>query len=280
MALTATVDADHAAVLLVADYSAEVGTFTTVTVTRINADGTRHIVRGGSDAALLGGVLYLYDAEAPLDEAVTYEAVSGPTVVTFTDGPVTVDSMGYVWFKDPNRPWANFRLDFCSQTGFPCPVVMDPISLVKFGDKVRAADTNLPGILNNEHPADIYARRKDHTTDITFATKTLAAIDTVYDLFTVGGPILIQAPAVYGWPDHYYQPGDLAENHLGVDQRKPWRLWNVPLTAVDRPDPTAPPQGTVCATWCLVNDTFATYTAMTATGVTWGDLLDGGAPLC
>ena len=152
--------------------------------------------------------------------------------------------------------------------------------MVNFGAKTRAVSATLPDILNAERPADIYSRRKDHTTSITFASRTLAAIDSIYTLFTVGGPIFIQAPPAYGWPDNYYQPLDLVETPIAQDQRKPWRLWEVPLVLVDTPSLNAPSQGTTCANWCLFRDTFTTFADATATGVTWGGMLDGGAPLC
>jgi hypothetical protein len=279
MALSATVDNPTASVLLFADYSAEVGAHATVTVERIDASGTRTPVRGAVEAQMLGEQFYVYDYEAPLDVPVTYESTSDLGVV-YSAGPVTIVSDGYVWFKDPGRPWANFRLDFCSQVGVPCPDIMDPISVIRFGDATRAADATLPGVLNAERPADIYARRKDVVTSIQFASKTLEAITTIYELFTAGGPLLIQAPAAYGWPDRYYQPEGLEEEYVGLDQRKPWRLWNVPLIVVDAPSYVPGSQGTLCANWCLVEDTFPTFADMTATTATWGDLLDGGTPLC
>jgi hypothetical protein len=279
MALTATVNNPTASVLLVANYTAEAGTHTTVNVVRIDADGNQTPVRGGVNTLMLGEIIYLYDFEAPLDTPVSYRATSNLGVV-YNVGPVTIVSSGYVWFKDPGRPWANFRLDFCSFVGQPCPTIMDPISVIRFGGDSRPEDVTLSPILNAERPNDIYARRKDVVTSIQFATKTLAAIVTVYNLFTVGGPVFIQAPAAYGWPDRYYQPGELVDDYVGSDQRKPWRLWNVPLTSVDAPSYTEYSQGTVCANWCLVEDTFATFASMTATTATWGNLLDGGAPLC
>lgn len=280
MALSAVVDNATASVLLTADYSGEAGNQFTATVVRIHPDGSEHIVRGASDALLLGEIGYFYDYEAPLDVAVTYRSTSAPVVVVYNAGPVTIVSSDYVWFKDPGRPWANVRVDLCSQPTSACGVPEDPVALIRIGDNTRASDFTTADILNAERPADIYARRKDITTTITFATRTLAAIDSIYTLFTAGGPLFIQMPAAYGWPDRYVQPGNLVEEYLGDDQRKPWRLWNVPLIAVDALAAENPAQGTLCANWCLVEDTYATFADLTAAAVTWGDLLDGGAPLC
>lgn len=280
MPMTATVDNATASILLFVNYSTEVGTQTTTTVVRIDPDGNRTPVRGATDAPLLGEQAYFYDFETPLDTAVTYEATSSPANVVLTAGPATITSSGFIWFKDPTRPWANVRVDLCSQPDLACSDPTDPVALIRFGDEVRAGDFTTPPILNAERPADIYARRKDVTTAVTFATRTLAAVDSIYDLFTAGGPIFIQAPAVYGWPDRYVQPGDLTMTYIGQDQRRPWRLWDVPLIVVDAPSPDALPQGTLCANWCLFEETFPTFADATATGVTWGGMLDGGAPLC
>lgn len=280
MALTATVDTATAGVILFVDYSGEAGSQLTSSVVRIAPDGSVTPVRGGTDLVLIGEQAYLYDYEAPLDVAVTYQSTSAPDNVVLTSAPVTVVSGGYVWFKDPNRPWANVRVDLCSQPTTPCDEPADPVALVEFGQETRQGDFIAPQILNAERPADIYARRKDVTTSVRFATRTLAAVDAVYELFTWGGPLFIQAPDVYGWPDRYVQPGDLVMTYIGRDQRKPWRLWDVPLIVVDAPTLSALPQGTLCANWCLVEETFPTFADMTATAATWGDLLDGGAPLC
>lgn len=280
MPMTATVDTATASVLLFVNYATEALTQSFTSIVRITPDGMRTPVRGATNLELLGEQAYVYDFEAPLDTVLNYEATATPNNVTLTAGPVTIASNGYVWFKDPTRPWVNIRLDFCNQPDTACSDPTDPVAVIRFGAKTRAMDATLPDILNAEHPADIYARRKDHTTSITFASRTLAAIDSIYTLFTAGGPILIQAPVVYGWPDKYYQPGDLVETPIGPDQRRPWRLWDVPLVVVDQPTPDALPQGTTCANWCLFEDTFPTFADATATGVTWGGMLDGGAPLC
>lgn len=280
MGMTATPDNASACILIFVDYSVEAGTQNFTTVVRIHPDGSEHPVRGATNHDNLNGLSYFYDCEAPLDTAVTYRATATPDNVTLTAGPVTLVSSGFVWFKDPTRPWANIRVDLCSQPDLACSDPTDPIALINLGPKTRAGDFTVPGILNAERPADIFARRKDITTSVTFASRTLAAIDDIYTLFTAGGPIFLQMPAAYGWPDKYFQPGDLVETPIGQDRRRPWRLWEVPLIAVDQPSPNALPQGTTCANWCLVEDTFPTFADLTVLATTWGNILDGGAPLC
>lgn len=163
----------------------------------------------------------------------------------------------------------------------PTVEVADPLAWVGFRDKVRSSDAGLFPVLNAERPADVYARRKDITTGALFLSRSLDAITLVYELFTAGGPVLIQVPDVYGMAspygitDRYYQPDALTEEYLSSDQRKPLRLWTVPLTSVDLP--VGEPQGTDTANWCAVRDTYATFADLTATGYTWGQAATGAA---
>lgn len=167
--------------------------------------------------------------------------------------------------------------DFQALDATPAPV--DNLAWVGFRDKVRAADAGLFPVLDRERPADVYARRKDITTSCSFLTRSLAAIDAVYDLHTAGGPLLFQVPDQYGMnrqygqKDRYFQPGDLNEAYISEDQRRPLRLWSEPLTAVDLP--VGLPQGTDTANWCAYAEQYPTFAQLTATGLTWGQIAQG-----
>ena len=292
MALTATVLPDEAAVLLDLNFISVGGTQLSAVVQRhYIRDGilVDEFVRGGNPILLLGESARMYDFEAPLDVDVYYTAVGYPTADATgasnapvqTSATVVIPGGGFVWFKDPARPWANIAVDLCSDDSGPkddtC-AVQPGVSLVEFGDDVRAADAGLFDVLNRERPIDIYARRKDVVHNgIRFASRTCEAIDDVYELFTAGGPLFIQAPEVYCWPDRYVQPLDLKMEIISRDQRKPWRLWSVPLVVVDQPSPNAPAQGTVCTNWCAVEQMYPTFANLTGTGLNWGDVLEGEA---
>jgi hypothetical protein len=79
---------------------------------------------------------------------------------------------------------------------------------------------------------------------------------------------------VYCVPDRYYQPGDLDMIYIHPDQRVPLRVWEVSLVAVD--PPIGPTQGVAGFTWCDVAETYGTYADLTASGLTWGEVLGGG----
>lgn len=236
---------------------------------------------------LTGNEGYFYDNTMPFDTPVWYRfhsfsitEVAGPDYV---DGPFTLVSNGSVVLSDPLRPWADIEFGFCATpqnlAAAACSSNAPDFIWSRFGDRTSRADVGLFDILNAERPADVYARRKNHEGGIVFVTRTLAAIASVYDLFTAGGPLYLRAPAVYGDFDFTIQPGDLQRSYLteSVDQRHPFRLWTAPYTVVDLP--LGPQQGIACATWCAVNDAFPTYADMTTAGGTWADLATG-ATVC
>jgi len=277
--LTATANNAIASVELYIDFDSFL-VQSQVTVVRVHPDGTEHTVRGGYRFVTFTVTrdYFLFDTEAPLDTPVTYRAFEDvvgldPSSNVITGGPVTITSDGYQWFKDPARPWANIRVDLCTELGGPCASIADPVSLLRLGNKTRASDANIIPVLDRELPADIWARRKGIVSSLTFLTRSLTAIDSVYDLFTSGGPLLLQFQAEFGWDDAYWQPGELTEEYTGsADQRLPYRRWTVPIVQVDRPSPASAAQGTACANWCIIEDTYATSQDLADTGLTWLDV--------
>lgn len=286
MPMTGTVDADNARIDLFVDWTANAGTQTSSTVVRrvgsVNAPD--EYVRGLFGTTLLGEQAYVSDHEAPLDVQVWYIAVATGTSDILVAGPFTIPSNGYVWMKDPGRPWADLRLDLCVNPDNgrgDCAEPADTLAWVGFGDRNRAADVGLFDVLDAERPADVYARRKDITSSWSFLSRTRETIYAVYELYTAGGPLLLQVPAVYhadapyGQRDRYYQPGVLREAYISRDQRRPTRLWSAPVTAVEAP--VGQPQGTDTANWCALADTYGTYADLAATGYTWGQVAQGDA---
>lgn len=281
--LTATVDNTNALIGLyveITPVTVDPGDPQYAIVERIMPDGSFVRVRGADPVNLVGtpAAAVLIDAEAPFGVPLSYRAyaVEFPAAIT-TSAVVMLAVPTVMWFKDPLRPWANYTADYCAQPAAVCVTPDQPISVARYGAKERAADTGLFGVLNAERPADIWARRKDWTTSITFLSRTLAAVDTIETLFTAGGPLLLQIPPIYGWPDKYFQPDTLADDTIGEDQRKPYRLWSVPLAPVDRPPPALGEQGTAAANWCAVAARYATSDELTATGQTWQQLATTGA---
>ncbi|WP_185993046.1 hypothetical protein [Streptomyces sp. 130] len=227
-------------------------------------------------APLLAEQAVYTDTTAPFGTPLYYRATGDQTgsVTTYTAGPL--DQAGQVWLRDPLRPWADLALDFCdaAQSGHVpgCAQPSPELVWVGLGDETWRADSGLFDVLNAERPADVWARRKHADTSLTFFTRSLDAIDRVYDLFTAGGPLLLQLPPEYGVRDRFVQPGDVTMSRISRDQRRPERRWEVPVTVVDRP--LGPAQGTACATWCALPDAYPTYGDLPA-GRTFADLAAG-----
>lgn len=234
---------------------------------------------------LLDGTGYLYDNTVPLDTPVWYRGVTVGTdaPITPVTGPFTLVSAGTVILSDPLRPWADLEFGFCASpqnlAAFACAPNAPDLIWSRFGERVSRSDAGLFDVLDAERPADVYARRKDHEGSFLILSKSLAAIQSMYELFTAGGPLYLRAPAEYGDFDFAVQPGDLSRTYLTdrIDQRKPLRLWSAPYTVVDLP--LGPQQGVDCATWCDVEAAFPTFADMTAAGGTWADIATG-ATVC
>lgn len=223
-----------------------------------------------------------YDTTAPIGPAIWYRVTGSPGTLL----PVLILGPFFepldetlILIKDPLRPWANVTAMLCSSMTqamtFICGPVSPDIIWVGLDDKVYRADANLFDIYNARTPADIFGVRKRLDGGMRILTKTLAAKDFVEQFFAGGGPIQLQLPPVYGFPDIIVQPGDVTEEYLSEDQRKPIRLWSAPFTAVEAP--LGPAQGTTCANWCVVEDAFNTFAALTASGYSWGNVAAGTA---
>lgn len=286
--LTATVENAFAHVLLRTEFSAT-GSLTAV-VERSDDGGVTWTEVRGSPVTLVGPdpgagnrIGYLYDTEMPLDVAVQYRSTNNLGTVT-TAGPVTVVSSGFGWLKDPARPWANVRIDDCTDTPVPTmcatPLTEPAVSLIAdgLGAEEYAGDFTLFPVLNRPRPADVYAYRKDATTSWRVLSKTLASMDTLNTFYAWGGPIFLQLPPAYGWPDRYYQPAEVVVSRVSNILTVPYRMWDVPLTVVDAP--VGAPQGTCENNWCILGTTYATWAALNATGLTWGDVVEGDAATC
>lgn len=261
------------------DFTAAPGTQTTAILeSGPSADGPWAFLR---EVELTGQVGATYDT-TPNDGIPTWYRWTGdPGEQIIVQGPVTAPSAGdVVCVRDPLRPWANLAMDFCptpeALNAAVCGTGGEPFTWVGWGPKVRRVDAGLFDRFDSETPADVYGRRKNLDSSIRFLTKTNAARLAVYELFSWGGPLQITAPAVYGWEPYTVQPGDLTEAYLAdpIDQRWPHRLWSAPVTVVDDAG-AGPIQGTVCANWCTVAETWPTFADMTAAGGTWMDILEG-----
>lgn len=284
--LTATVDNTYAHVLLRTEFTAT-GSLTAVVERSADGGVTWTAVRG-SPLTLVGPapgagsrIAYVYDSEAPFNVAITYRSTNNLGTVT-TAGPVTITvASGVSWMKDPARPWANLKISECVRNPYDVgctPTPAEPALFLVFsglGTQTRASDATLFPILNRSRPADVFAYRKDVVTSWQVASVTLTAVNSMVTFYALGGPIFLQLDPAFGWPDRYYQPGDVEEQRLSGDLTQPFRLWPAPLTVIDAPVGAA--QGVVQNTWCGLKAGYSTWADLAATGLTWGDVVSGAA---
>lgn len=239
----------------------------------LSADGPWQYI---NTIPLIEGWGWFYDTTAPIGVNVWYQSTRvGCDVADGIDGPFSIPAEGIVWLKDPIRPWADLDIHFC-ETPMTHEACADPdpeIIWVGQGELDREADATLLPVAGSEVHADVFSRRKDHAGSFQFMTRTLAAKQRVYELITYGGPLFLQLPPVYGQRDICVQPTSIREVHLAADQRRPFRMWTATYETVR--EPVGPKQGTACANWCAVAETFPTFADMIAVGGTWLDVANG-----
>lgn len=269
--------ADDGVLYVAVDFTVLPGTQTTATLERgLSATGPWEFIR---DVPLLAELGFTYDTTVPLDTPVWYRWTGQPGDEIVVQGPFTEVAGDTILLKDPLRPWANIELFFCTtaQQGLAalCEVQGPELVWVGFGEQTYRSDANLFDVYNDWIPADIYGVRKRFDGSFRILSKTLTAKEDVITLFAAGGPLQIQSPAVYGQPDIIVQPGNLSEAYISRDQRRPFRIWEVPFTVVRRP--LGPIQGTADANWCALAEAYPTFADLTATGLNWSEVGTGEA---
>lgn len=210
-----------------------------------------------------------YDFEAPLDAPVTYTTDSAEVFNTTASTTATLPSVaGQGWLIDPFRPGLNLPLKLTgSMNGVNCPLPKPGVYFAGLGDREFAADSQAFGVSGARRPVVAYSVRKDHTSELRLATRTLADRDATDALLANGGPVLLQLTAEYGEADKYMQVGDVATGRLGPDARKPYRGYRLPYAVIDAPEGES--QGAVGTRYRDLCAKYATWDAMKADGVTW-----------
>ena len=230
---------------------------------------------------LMDGQAFYVDTTAPiLNSGITtvwYRLTTDVTGFVLVISAAPADPAEAVWLTDPLRPWADLALDTCSTTDGHEPGCSTPDPEFVWGGMTGSLDSVVDAgqfdVLNAERPADIFARRKYAEGAFTFFTRSLDAIERVYELFTAGGPIMIRIPQIYGFADQIVQPGTVQMEYAFRDQRRPERRWDVPFVIVDAP--FGPVQGTDCNNWCEIEAAFTTMQDLTNYGGTWMSVLNG-----
>jgi hypothetical protein len=236
-------------------------TFTTVQTAPANTAFVQPYVQmNGTPAA--GTLLRIFSA------AVTNAAGSA------TSGGVVVPSLGACWLKDPLRPGSNVRVDFAFDPNPACTPT-EGVFFQSMDTEQRGANAVTFNVNNQAQPLVVSKTRSSITSALTLVSRTFADRDRLNTALSYGSPLLFQVPDEYGIPDQYLSVGTTTVTRILPDHRFPIRVFQLPYAAVSAPG--GPMQGTVGARWQDTCNRYATWNAITSAGLTWTQVLDGGA---
>lgn len=177
------------------------------------------------------------------------------------------------WLKDPARPRLNIPLQCGSaDIAAPCDTGAGAY-FIGLAGRQFAADAKTMDIPGAARGTAAYSARKDFTSTLRLVTRTLPDRDALEAILATGAPLLLQLPPEYGERDQYVQVGQYTEDRLTNDHRTPWRAFTLPYVVEDAP--IGPAQGPAGMNWADLS-AYPTWTALKATGKTWGDLSGGG----
>jgi hypothetical protein len=234
-----------------------------------------------TDASLAAGTLagMFYRNETVVTTHVysadNFRAYANATSATTlaSSGSITLASDNTLWLTDPLRPAHDRALHLCptGPSGCTQPTGIFFRSMEAF---TRRADQQLIEVANRERSAAVTSTRKAPTSRLSVVSKTLADRDGVDTLITPGSPLLLRAPAVYGYPDRYLAVSDTQEERVSNDHRIPVRVWTLPWAETDAPP--GPPEG-VSESRYIDQTQYASWTLLVAAGHTWEDIVQGDA---
>jgi hypothetical protein len=255
-AITATADIPNSRVsLAVTGASGATGY-----IRRTNPDGTAATVRNGEPATFTAGAWSDYDYEAPMDLAVTYQALSSDqTTVQATSSSVTLASNDKTWLKDPTVPALNFVLKVTSM-----------------GDLTRDLPTGVFFVAGRTYPVVTTGHRFAPTGDLVVYTETFAERQAMLNILSTGRVLQLSTPDGYGLGAYYVGVGAVVEHRPTAIADNPVRHWTLPLTVTDRPAYVS--SAASGNTWADVVSNYATWADVIRLKATWNDLIAAVAP--
>ena len=236
-----------------------------LSVYRVQADGSRTLVRGASGLidhqVITSDLMVIEDHEAPLNMGVYYVIEQYPpgllTSSTRTSSTVTVTlaDINLVWLKDPSNPQRNMR-----------------VMVAKAPDWNRPIDQSSFVIRGRRNKVVFSGTRQGLEGDLAVATRSDQERRSLHLLLDSGNVLLWQAVPGMGVDDMYVNVGQVPEARFGALAQDVWRTWTLPLTQADMPV-TAGVNGAAGRTWQDVVTEFATCADLLATYATCEDLL-------
>jgi hypothetical protein len=225
----------------------------TAVIERVHADGTTYQVRGG-DPATMCTAWARWDYECPLDQEVTYQAVSSERdgAVTVT-GPVTLTSSGRHWLKSVSKPSLNLAVTVRDRGTRQQPP--------------RAGKVEPP---LRPDPIYVYQVRASDKGSIALYAADQATETTIRAMLADGGPLILQYPAAAGGESLWLMADIVGYNpvsRITVDLQREIQL---PFDVIGRPDGAA--LGDPDSSYTKVSDTYQTYNQVAAAAASYLEL--------
>ncbi|WP_369274528.1 hypothetical protein AB5J55_35425 [Streptomyces sp. R11] len=222
-----------------------------LTVWRLQADGSRALVRGPSGLidrqVITSDIMVIEDHEAPLNTQVRYyieQYAPGSLTVASTRSServtLTLDDFNLCWLKDPGNPQRNMRVMVRQ-----APDWSRPIEQASFVVRGRRNKVTLSG------------RRQGLEGDLVLLTQSDEERAALHLLLDSGNTLLWQAVPGMGVADMYVAVGQVPEARVSPLAQEQWREWTLPLTEQDLPV-TVGVNGAAGRTWQDVVTEFAT----------------------
>lgn len=236
-----------------------------VTVKRVHPDTSEYAVRGsgaGGTMVTSGGSTFAWDYEAPFNVPVTYYAFDGATKVTSSSATLAVS---YPLLRAPGLPANDATFDLMSEP-----------------DVQFQRPTALLYPLGRSTPIPLSTSRASKGSfTISVRTKTDASATALLTTVTQSSVCLLLMPGIAeAWQyvavmdvkkspmTHYRAPSGAPSNHIAK-----WQMWTLSCAVVGQP--TGGVFGDPTASYLLLKNSFATYTAVKAYYATYLNVLKG-----
>jgi len=205
---------------------------------------------------------------------------------SYVSNYVEIDAAPDGWLKHPTQPTLDVRIDNCEVHTPNCLNGEQLVFFKALDAEDYASASGVFDIVNRPRPFVVGQVRKDLRTTLVLVSRRLEDITALKAILSPGTPLILSLPAIYGWGIETFglewiQVGDVTVSRLGIDMRKPYRTWSIPLAVVE-PEIAYPTGGTggngigvAGATWGDLAVSGQTWGAHSATGNTWLDTAQG-----
>lgn len=225
------------------------------TIHRVHPDGTAYTVRGAQPFTVSGGVGFVWDYEAPFNEAVTYRAASGAS--TITSAAITLASTT-AWLRAPGLPSLDMAVQLAER---PRQLAYERPTSVRYPMGSSTAVVRSGALRAATFEFAVWARSFDEG-------------DALHWLVGQAPVVLAVLPNTRS-PWLYVHLGTPVEapltRYVNGSEDSQWTAWTLPCTVVARPSGDV--FGDPSASWQAYVDAGLTWQQLSA--YTWLDMLRG-----